>query len=255
MVRLFDGISEKYVSIQVSGEKRRDKLDLLYIIKSKLDEINSMFSKIEITKRIPCNCSKDCSYLFDYDYLIKAESKGRKTVICEKSCEDVSISNLLDGVKPSMEKTNGSYNSIEFNPIIEVNPTITSSSQSTSNATSSASNSVSVTVEIKDNIYNMSGDLNSLKSLIGDKSDEANQELQMAEEALKDLENCKTDVEIKKSGALGRLLAFIEDCNNPETTVGKIVNGTKVAGRFLKGLAEKYNSVAKWVGFPQVPLV
>lgn len=255
LVKLFDGISEKYVSIQVSGKERRDKLELLYIIKSKLDEINSVFSKIEITKRIPCNCSKDCTHLFNYDFLIKAESKGRKTVICEKSCEDVSISNLLDGVKPSMEKTNGNYNPIEIKPIINVNPTITSSSQSTSNSTSSASNSVSVTLEIKDNIYNMSGDLNSLKSLIGDKSEEANQELQMAEDALKDLENCKTDVEIKKTGALGRLLAFIEDCNDPETTVGKIVKGTKVAGRFLKGLAEKYNSVAKWVGFPQVPLV
>ncbi len=254
LVRLFD-VSEKYVSIQVSGKEHRDKLELLYIIKSKLDEINSVFSKIEITKRIPCNCSKDCPYLFDYDYLIKAESKGRKTVICEKSCEDVSISNLLDGVKSSMEKTNGNYNSFECNPIINVNPTITSSSQSTSSATSSASNSVSVTVEIKDNIYNMSGDLNSLKSLIGDKSDEANQELQMAEKALNDLENCETDVEIKKSGALGRLLAFIEDCNDPETTVGKLVKGTKTAGRFLKGLAEKYNRVAKWVGFPQVPLV
>lgn len=255
LVRLFDGISEKYVSIQVSGEKRRDKLDLLYIIKSKLDEINSVFSKIEIKKLIPCNCSKDCTHLFNYDVLVEAESRGRKTLMCEKSYEDVSISNLLDGVKSSMEKTNGNYNSIEFKPIIEVNPTITSSSQSTSNATSSASNSVSVTVEIKDNIYNMSGDLNNLKSLIGDKSDEANQELQMAEEALNDLENCETDVEIKKSGALGRLLAFIEDCNDPETTVGKIVKGTKTAGRFLKGLAEKYNSVAKWVGFPQVPFV
>ena len=254
LVRLFD-VSEKYVSIQVSGKKRRDKLDLLYIIKSKLDEINSVFSKIKITKRIPCNCSKDCPYLFNYDFLIKAESNEIDKVVCEESCVYVSISNLLDGVKPSMEKNKGSYNSIEFNPIINVNPTITSRSESTSNATSSASNSVSVTLEIKNNIYNMSGDLNNLKSLIGDKSEEANQELQMAEDALKDLENCKTDVEIKKSGALGRLLAFIEDCNNPETTVGKIVKGTKVAGRFLKGLAEKYNSVAKWVGFPQVPFV
>ena len=254
LVRLFDGISEKYVSIQVSGKERRDKLDLLYIIKSKLDEINSMFSKIKITKRIPCNCSKDCTYLFDYDFLIKAESKGRKTVICEKSCEDVSISNLLDGVKPSMEKTNGSYGN--YNPInIEINNNVNNSSQNTANATSSASNSVSVTIEIKDNIYNMSGDLNSLKKWIGDKSNEANQELQMAEEALNDLENCETDVEIKKSGALGLLKAFIEECNDPETTVGKIVKGTKVAGRFLKGLAEKYNSVAKWVGFPQVPFV
>ena len=254
LVRLFD-VSEKYVSIQVSGKKLRDKLDLLYIIKSKLDEINSVFSKIKITKRIPCNCSKDCTHLFNYDVLVEAESRGRKTLMCEKSYEDVSISNLLDGVKSSMEKNKGSYNSIEFNPIINVNPTITSRSESTSNSTSSASNSVNVTVEIKDNIYNMSGDLNSLKSLIGDKSDEANQELQMAEEALNDLENCETDVEIKKSGALGRLLAFIEDCNDPKTTVGKIVKGTKVAGRFLKGLAEKYNSVAKWVGFPQVPFV
>lgn len=255
LVRLFDGISEKYVSIQVSGKERRDKVDLLCIINSKLDEINSVFSKIKITKLIPCNCSKDCTHLFNYDFLIKAESNEIDKVVCEESCVYVSILSLLDGVKSSMEKTNGNYNSIEFNPTINVNPTITSSSQSTSSATSSASNSVSVTVEIKDNIYNMSGDLNSLKKWIGDKSEEANQELQMAEEALNDLENCETDVEIKKSGALGRLLAFIEDCNDPETTIGKIVKGTKVAGRFLKGLAEKYNSVAKWVGFPQVPFV
>lgn len=176
--------------------------------------------------------------------------------MCEQSYQDVSISNLLDGVKLSMEKNKESYgSSIEFNPVINVNPTFTNQTESTSNATSSASSSANITVDIKNNIYNMSGYLKNLKSLIGNKSEEASQDLQMAEEALNDLENCETDVDIKKSGALGRLQAFIEDCNDPETTIGKIVEGTRTAGRFLKGLAEKYNSVAKWVGFPQVPFV
>lgn len=258
LVRLFDNITEKYISIQVCGKNRRDKVELLSKIKDKIDEINALFNQIKITKRIPCNCTKDCDYLFDYDVLIEAEKRGRKELMCQKSFTDVSIANLLDGMSIKMK-----YKYNEFDPYINFEPrmtivnkpvnTVTSTAESDSNST--ASNSVAVSVEIKNSIYDLAGDINSLKSVVGDISDDAQQEFKMAEKAAKDLDNCETDVDIKRSGALGRLEAFISDCQNPSTTIGKIVKGTRNAGRFLKGLAKHYNSIAKWLAIPQIPFV
>ena len=109
LVRLFDNITERYVSIQVSGEQRRDKLDLLYCIRHRIEEINSLFSQIKITKLIPCNCDKKCDHLFNYDVLVEAEKRGRDRIMCDSSFKDVSIASLLDGVKINMEKNNSDY--------------------------------------------------------------------------------------------------------------------------------------------------
>lgn len=110
-VRLFDGISERYVQIDVVGDVARDKKDLLAIIRVKLDEINSRFKKIKITKKIPCCCPEDCSYLFDYDSLLKAEKKGVKQAQCQSSWENVDISKLLDGIDDMQQDTiNNVYN-------------------------------------------------------------------------------------------------------------------------------------------------
>ena len=258
LVRLYDNITEKYISIQVSGSERRDKVELLSIIKNKIDEINALFNQIKITKRIPCNCSKDCNYLFDYDVLIEAEQRGRKELMCEQSFGDVSIANLLDGMSIEMKYKNNEFGAyIKFDPRVTIinKPVNTLTNTAKSRSEASATNTVDISVEIKNNIYGLAGDFNSLKSLIGDVSDDAKEDFKMVEKAVNDLENCQTDVDIKKSGALGRLEAFLSDCRNPDTTVGKIVKGTKNAGRFLKGLAQNYNSIAKWLALPQIPFV
>ena len=260
LVRLFDNITERYVSIQVSGEQRRDKLDLLYCIRHRIEEINSLFSQIKITKLIPCNCDKKCDHLFNYDVLVEAEKRGRDRIMCDSSFKDVSIASLLDGVKINMEKNNSDYGAyIDFKPQIYNNPVNNLSSSSESNSTSksesTASNSTTVTVEVKNYIDRMTGELNNLKSTISDELENVKPDFENVEKAIKDLDDCKTDVEINKSGALGRIEAFIDDCQNPNTNIGRIVQGTKNAGRFLKRIAQNYNSIAKWMALPQIPFV
>jgi len=85
---------EKLIEIRVDGSNKKE---LLTIIRYHFDEINKSIKKVKITKEIPCNCSIDCSNQFDYERLLAAEKRGKNTVECQMSWEDVPISLLLDG--------------------------------------------------------------------------------------------------------------------------------------------------------------
>ena len=99
LVRLFDDISNHYIQIDVIGANARDKRELLSSIRIKLNEINSRYNKLNIKMKVPCCCSEDCDFLFDYQTLLKAEDKGRRTIQCHNSLDDVSLSSLLDGIQ------------------------------------------------------------------------------------------------------------------------------------------------------------
>ena len=98
LVRLFDDFSHLYIQIDVIGENARDKRELLSIIRIKLSEINNRYNKLNIKMKVPCCCSEDCDFLFDYQTLRKAEEIGKETVECHRSLIDVPVSSLLDGV-------------------------------------------------------------------------------------------------------------------------------------------------------------
>lgn len=99
LVRLYDSISARYIQIDVNGSSLRDKRELLSRIRGKLDEINSRFSKIEITQKIPCCCSENCQNLYDYKALLEAEDRRIPEIQCQKSWKNVPLSRLLDGVE------------------------------------------------------------------------------------------------------------------------------------------------------------
>ena len=260
LVSLSDSITEKFVSIQVSGDDKRYKQELLFLIRHSIEKINSLFSQIKITRRIPCTCSSECTHLFKYDVLMEAEKRGRKTLMCEKSFEDVLISKLLDGVENMENKENkyGYYGSpINFAPNIAVNPTITNTNTNTNTNTSSAdaTNTISITQEIKEYLYDMEGNLKNIRSVLNTDDKEISQELDMAENAIKELGKCKTDVDVKKSGIHSRLETFFEDSQDTDTSFGKAVQGTKQAGKFLKKLAEIYNKIATHLHLHKIPFV
>ena len=113
-VRLFD--SEQYIQIDVIGENARDKKEFLSRIREQLDKINSKFSKIKITEKIPCCCSEECKFLFKYETLLTAEIKNKRTVECHDSLEDVPLSKLLDGIEyVQTGKDNNVYVTNNFN--------------------------------------------------------------------------------------------------------------------------------------------
>ena len=66
---------------------------------------------------------------------------------------------------------------------------------------------------------------------------------------------CETKEDIIRSGELNTIRDFLTECFNPESKTGKLIAGIKQAGNTVKNIACKYNSIAKWVGFPLVPFV
>ena len=110
----FDDIANRYIQIDVIGDTIADKKELLSIIREKLDGINSRYSKIEITQTIPCRCSEDCTFMFDYQTLLKAESLGKQTVECHRSLMDVSLSSILEGIENISHKRDQSIQDLFF---------------------------------------------------------------------------------------------------------------------------------------------
>ncbi|EAY31275.1 COR domain-containing protein [Microscilla marina] len=89
----------KRISVHLSGKNNKQ---LLVIIRKTMQEIHSDFNNLEVTEMIPCHCS-ECKdnpepYFYKYQQLKRRLDKGRKTVECDNSYEDVSVVSLLDGV-------------------------------------------------------------------------------------------------------------------------------------------------------------
>lgn len=240
LVRLYDSISDRCIQIKVSGGHPRDRRDLLTKIRMVFEEINGQFSKIQITERIPCICSQDCSFLFDFKTLLKAEQMGKSTIECHHSLENVSLSKILDGVELKMENQYGQtiiYNTPQF------------SNTTTVSTVSSVSNTVAVTTEVRGWICEMQGGLNDLtdelKEKLGSQSDELDAQLKKVSAALKKLEKSETKEDIQKSGTMNKIRRFLEECQDPESSTGKLLSGVKYAAGIVKDLAGKYNKIAK----------
>ncbi|KAF5428813.1 Leucine-rich repeat (LRR) protein [Candidatus Methanophagaceae archaeon] len=92
---------KKLIEIKINGSRKRE---LLAIIRNQFDHINSTIKKVEVAQEIPCNCSDGCTHKFDYIQLLKAENKGKVTVDCPESWEEVQVSALLDGFVEKEER-------------------------------------------------------------------------------------------------------------------------------------------------------
>ncbi len=253
LVRLHDNLADRYIEIKVGGTKPRERQELLTIIRTTFEEINNQYNQINITEQIPCICSNECTWLFDYKKVLLAESKGKQTVQCQNTFEDVDIRKLLDGVETKMENNYGPIIQNIYMPQnnLQNNPTIAVSA----NSTAESSASTTVTVEIKDLINGLQGDFNDLLSEIENKPKEFDNECAKVTSALATLDSCNTKEEITKTGALKKIERFLIECADPESKTGKLISGVKHAAGIVKGLASKYNKIAQWLALPQIPLV
>lgn len=250
IVKLHDNISEKYVEINVSGETSRDKRDLLSKIRTSFERIHNQFSQIKITELIPCVCSEDCKFMFDYNTLIRAEEMGKKTIECHNSLKCVSIKKLLDGVEPSMdynENFGGQF-------IISQNISNVGNSSLSNNVPVNLHNAVSnesnVTLNLKNNILNLEGSINDLAEEINGVSDDLKKEVEKIISAFSKIENPQSIDDVKKSGLLNRVKRFLEECYNGNTEMGKIMKGIKCASGILSTIAKCYNEIAEIASLP-----
>ena len=117
------------------------------------------------------------------------------------------------------------------------------------------------TQTINKNTFNFSdcnlelqSDINSLIRALNSKKDsDIIGELRDIVSDLKEAETLKSGIEVKKSGLFGRLSNFIEDLSDENSQKHRIINGIRNGIKTAQKIAKGYNSVAQWVGWPQVP--
>ena len=89
----------KKLEIRVRG---KHCVRLSSIIIREIDELNEGFKRIKVKKLFPCNCTAcqklDEPHFYEYENLMNRKAKGKFTVECDKSFDDVSVDQILEGV-------------------------------------------------------------------------------------------------------------------------------------------------------------
>ncbi|MDY0128794.1 MAG: COR domain-containing protein, partial [Methanosarcina vacuolata] len=76
---------EKQIEIRIKGNNKRGALGAIC---DQLDQINASIKKINVSKQIPCNCSKNCPQRYFYEDLLEAEKANVKNVQCHKTYKE-----------------------------------------------------------------------------------------------------------------------------------------------------------------------
>ena len=112
----------------------------------------------------------------------------------------------------------------------------------------------STTYNYQDCNFELQGDLNDLATELIEANHQAQaKQLQNTVAALEKAENCQTPAEVKKSGVGKRVARLLEDMGDKNSTLSKVIAGTKNGVSIAQDLAEQYNGIAQWAGLPQVP--
>ena len=91
------------IRVRVEGE---DPRELMTIIREEFDAIHASFPKLKVDSMIPCIC-EECMervargeepHFYKYDDLKRRQRKGKKTVECALSYDEVSVDALLDAI-------------------------------------------------------------------------------------------------------------------------------------------------------------
>jgi len=93
---------EKKIRININGTNKRE---LLTVIRREVEQIHRTQNYPEVEEMIPCVCS-DCKnqkkkYMYPFRRLVKASNKGKKTIECQNSFQDIEIRRLLGAVSKS----------------------------------------------------------------------------------------------------------------------------------------------------------
>lgn len=93
--------NENIIKIRVEGIEKRE---LLTIIGSKIEEINSSYTNLKVSEEFACICDEcilaDNPYYFDAKTINNFINKEKKYLICLKSTEQVEINKLLGNYIP-----------------------------------------------------------------------------------------------------------------------------------------------------------
>ena len=90
---------KREITVKVQGQNCRE---FMTVISEAFDSLHETFEGIEVRKLIPCNC-KVCKSLpqpnfYGYDELMRRKEKGKMTIECSISYEDVQVLGLIDDI-------------------------------------------------------------------------------------------------------------------------------------------------------------
>ncbi len=100
----------------------------------------------------------------------------------------------------------------------------------------------------------LQGKLNELALLLTGRHNKIEaEELKLAANALEQVEDIESTEKVKKSGIANILERLSNDLNSEESGLHKAVKGIKNGVSIGQDIAKGYNSIAQWLGLPQVP--
>ncbi|MCP4347938.1 MAG: toll/interleukin-1 receptor domain-containing protein, partial [Desulfobacterales bacterium] len=86
----------------------RNKTGALAIVRSEIGHIHDTLNHPEVREMIPCTCHEcrntETPHLYEYSILQKFRDKGRTTVTCNKSVEDMPIEELIMGITNQLQE-------------------------------------------------------------------------------------------------------------------------------------------------------
>ena len=238
--------SDKLIEIKINGSKKKE---LLAIIRRELDHINKSIKKVNITKEIPCSCSTDCSYKFDYEDLLHAEKKGIITVQCQKNFEDVSLSLLLEGYERKEDRTKEIDNILKEKGI---NLTVIQNAEQQSIQKQESNQEVKIDIDVKIATYHeIQYDFEDFKNLLIELNPNLEKELGKIGDSLDEVSaNSDNEKLVKPLNKLGRFLGKLGD---EESDYSKIISRSKNGIEMAQKLGKTYNKFAQWI--PALPVV
>lgn len=87
---------DKKIKIKLAGENKKD---FLGIIRKNIKKINTNFHNLQVTEMIPCNCklcnTSEMPHFYSYAKLKERLKRGKATIECYNSYENVNIYTLL----------------------------------------------------------------------------------------------------------------------------------------------------------------
>ncbi|PEB20796.1 hypothetical protein COO05_31215 [Bacillus toyonensis] len=251
-VRLFDSLTNKRIEISVTGDTLRNKYDLLGQIRLYFNEIHESINKLKVTEFIKCNCDTKCKQLHDYNLLLRCEQNAIKHILCNSSLENVNVSSLLDGIGPSEQRNKEVDKFMENNPII-VNVNNTNNNDNNNTNVNTNENINKITIDIQNNIYGLQGAINDLRDEVESKVPELGEELDKLEKGLDKISMAESKEDIIKTGVLRKFNRFMDEIESPDSVLGKTIKNIKGGISIAQDIAEQYNKIAQWCGFPVVP--
>jgi len=105
---ILEDSTKRRISIRVVGKTERQ---LLGIITNAIEDIHSGYRRLKVRKMIPCRC-KSCKtaeapFFFDVQKVREFARKGRASMQCQDSAEDVQVSALLSTIGESVASAGG----------------------------------------------------------------------------------------------------------------------------------------------------